>query len=158
MYRVDPLSHTADVGYEVRADALGELFRGAAAGLAYAVRGEPPPPPSGPTEGDRGSEAGPGASEGGGGVESLSIDRPDRERLLVAWLRELLYRMTGEGRFPEAVEVEMTGPSSLRARVRWSDAGGGRRVAREIKGVTYHGLRVDRDDDGRWHARLVLDV
>lgn len=158
MYRVDPLSHTADVGYEVRADALGELFRGAAAGLAYAVRGEEPPRPSGPTGDDRGSGTGPGSSGDGEGVESLSIDRPDRERLLVAWLRELLYRMTGEGRFPEAVEVEMTGPSALRARVRWSAADEGGRVAREIKGVTYHGLRVDRDDDGRWHARLVLDV
>lgn len=156
MFRVDPLSHTADVGFEVTADSVAELFRGAAAGLAGTVRAEPDGDPGG---GEREFGRRAGADVDGAEAEELVIERPDRERLMVAWLRELLYRMTGEGRFPVGIEVRMTGRSALRAEVRWAAAGGAGRVAREIKGVTYHGLRVGRrEEDGRWHARLVLDV
>lgn len=158
MYRLEGLSHTADVGYEVTADSLAELFRGAAAGLIRTVLADPEPPLDGPAD-DRapGSLPGPGP-EDGAEVETLSLERPDRERLMVAWLRELLYRMTGEGRFSAGVKLEMTGPASLRAELRWSDVDRAGGPTREVKGITYHGLRVDRDEDGRWHARLVLDV
>lgn len=170
MYRVDPLSHTADVGYEVTADSLPELFRGAADGLVRAVRSGP-----GDDSGGEGAESGgPGDPEArrddGGGAdgrgaprsgreaETLTLEGPDRDRLMVAWLRELLYRITRDGRLPAGLDLEMTGPSALRARLRWSPAGSAETVRREVKGVTYHGLHVDEDDEGRWHARLVLDV
>ncbi|MDP2496594.1 MAG: archease [Candidatus Palauibacterales bacterium] len=147
MYRVDPLSHTADVGFEVTADSLAELFRGAADGLVRTVREE---------EGPAGIEAGDG--EAGEDRETIDLDRPDRERLMVAWLRELLYRISRDGRYPEAMTLEMSGPSSLRARVRWSSSGPEQPPVRDVKGVTYHGLRVEGEENGRWHARLVLDV
>lgn len=147
MYRVDPLSHTADVGYEVAADSVEELFRGAADGLVRAVLEE---------DGDGGS--GPSGVPDGGDRETLALERPDRERLMVAWLRELLYRISRDGRLPTEISVEMTGASSLRARVRWSEPGSGEAPVRDVKGVTYHGLRVEEDREGRWHARLVLDV
>lgn len=152
MYRVEPLSHTADVGYEITADSLSELFVGAAAGLVRALR-----PDAGEETGALPDAGGPGGG-GGGGEETLSLEGPDRERLLVAWLRELLYRMDGGDRVPAGLDVRMTGPSALRARIRWSEAGAGEAPEREIKGVTYHGLHVGEDEEGRWHARLVLDV
>ncbi len=147
MYRVDPLSHTADVGYAVTADSLSELFRGAADGLVRTVR---------EGNGDAGLEPADAAAETE--REAIDLDRPDRERLMVAWLRELLYRMSRDGRLPEAISVEMSGPSALKARIRWAPGGGEQPRVRDVKGVTYHGLRVEEEPEGEWHARLVLDV
>lgn len=147
MYRVEPLSHTADVGYEVTADSLAELFRGAADGLVRTLREE---------NGDARHEVGDARAEGD--RESISMERPDRERLMVAWLRELLYRISRDGRLPEAIALEMAGPSAFRARIRWVSAGPEQTPVRDVKGVTYHGLRVEEEEPGRWHARLVLDV
>lgn len=171
MYSVDPLSHTADVGYEVTADSLDELFRGAADGLMRTLgsgpapgegdgdgAGEPAGASSRPGAAGTGDADAAGAETGGAERQELSLERPDRERLLVAWLREILYRATRDARHPDEVDVEMTGPLSLRAGIRWSAAGAAEPPVREVKGVTYHGLRVGRDEDGRWHARLVLDV
>lgn len=166
MYSVDPLSHTADVGFEVTADSLDELFRGAAEGLVRSL-GSRQEAVDGEGASSRAGGGRPGATAGEprgertgrrGEREVLTLERPDRERLLVAWLQELLYRADRDDRRPDGMEVEMTGPSSLRARIRWSAAGSARPAAREVKGVTYHGLRLGRDRDGRWHARLVLDV
>lgn len=173
MYSVDPLSHTADVGYEVTADSLDELFRGAADGLMRilgpgpapggrdgdgAGPGEPSGAHSRPGTAGTGDADAAGPQPGAAERQELSLERPDRERLLVAWLHEILYRATRDARQPEEVDVRMTGPSSLRAGIRWSAAGAADAPVREVKGVTYHGLRVGREEDGRWHARLVLDV
>lgn len=147
MYRVDPLSHTADVGYEVTADSLEELFRGAADGLVRTLLEWDDMPPFGS-----------GGTGGGEGRETLTLERPDRERLMVAWLRELLYRISRDGRLPADVALEMTAPTSLRARIRWSAPDPDAAPVRDVKGITYHGLRVEEDREGRWHARLVLDV
>lgn len=141
MGSVTELSHTADVGFELRAGSLEELFGLAAEGLARA----------------RGADADPDAPAETGVVE---LARPGLERLLVAWLGELLYRAMRDGVVPRASveEVAASGDEDarLRARVAWRPAAD--EPTREIKGVTYHGLEVRRGDDGDWHARVVLDV
>lgn len=147
MYRVDPLSHTADVGYEVAADSPEELFRGAAAGLVRTLLERDEVPPSG-TEDVRDD----------GGRETIELERPDRERLMVAWLRELLYRISRGGRLPAEIALEMPAPTDLRARIRWAAPDPDAPLIRDVKGITYHGLRVEEDPEGTWHARLVLDV
>jgi SHS2 domain-containing protein len=166
---VTELSHTADVGFELRAARLEGLFEAAADGLA-AARG---------AAADRDAEA---------GTEDVELSRPGLDRLLVAWLRELLHRSMRDDVVPEASVEEVTAPADadgerapgasggvpsrtgadgspappesgdarLRARVVWRPAAD--EPAREIKGVTYHGLEVRRDEDGDWHARVVLDV
>lgn len=167
MGSVSELSHTADVGFEVRADGFAELFGLAAEGLTRA-RGAAP---------DRDAAA---------RTEVIELRRPDLERLLVAWLRELLYRAMRDDSVGSASVEEVRapgptagggtagagpadggtgaagdaagrrGPARLRARVSWRPAADA--PVREIKGVTYHGLAVRRDAEGRWHARVVLDV
>lgn len=144
MGSVTELSHTADVGFELRAGSLEELFGLAADGLARA----------------RGAAADRDAPSRADDVE---LARPDLERLLVAWLGELLYRAVRDAVVPRATVEEVAGPevdgedvARLRARVEWRPAAD--EPIREIKGVTYHGLEVRRDDDGDWHARVVLDV
>lgn len=143
MTSVRELSHTADVGFEVRSASLEELFAGAARGLVEALGVEP-------------------AEEGGNDApEPLRLRRPDLERLLVHWLRELLARAAAGGEVPRP-EVEQVRPGEgdedalLRAEVAWLPASAAG-PTREIKGVTYHGLAVERDRDG-WHATVVFDV
>lgn len=172
MARLRELSHTADVGFEVTAASPEELFEVAARGLVRALGLEA----AGSDEtarGDAGRDAAaagsdgpadPASPEAGAGspdAGEVDIARPDGERLMVQWLRELLAgAMSGRG-VPAArvgeVGIGGQGPATLRARVRWRpDAGDG--PVREIKGVTYHGLVVERTEEGRWHARVVMDV
>lgn len=139
--RLEALSHTADVGFRVHAPSLAELFQGAARGLALMLTGE------------SGVDGAPAAAE----AETWSLERPDLERLLVAWLRELLHRAQSGGELVAESQVEMAGPAALRARVVWWPEESRPDLVREIKGVTYHGLRVEEREDG-WHARVVLDV
>lgn len=165
------LSHTADVGFDVEAETLDELFELSVGGLlaslgATAREGERGEAVGGsaPAGASGARTVGGGAAGGGvvGGEESvMELDRPDLERLLVAWLRELLYRATETSSVPRVAALEVTppedGPARLEARLRWVPMEGSG-PAREIKGVTYHGLDVARGDEGRWHARVVLDV
>lgn len=178
MARLRELSHTADVGFEVTAASPEELFEVAARGLvrvlgleAAAEGADEEPPTAGASRGtgtggaadaeDRADPAGPAAGADGSDVGDIEIARPDGERLMVQWLRELLAdAMSGRG-VPAArvreVGIGGEGPATLRARVRWRPAAGDG-PAREIKGVTYHGLVVERTEEGRWHARVVMDV
>lgn len=145
---VRELDHTADIGFEAEAAAPERLFELAARGLVSALgaAADPDVPPA---------------------RDRLELERGDLERLLVAWLRELLHRAVTEGALPEVEELgldageesldagEEGGPVALSARIAWRPWAEG--PVREIKGVTYHGLRVGRRGDG-WHARVVLDV
>ncbi len=139
MGRIQELEHTADVGFRVEASAPAELFELAATGLVRALGLEA-------AEGEAVDEA------------RVELARPDPERLLVAWLRALLGRAMAGGAVPAATveRIALEGPQpSLSARVRWQPVAAG--PAREIKGVTYHGLEV-APADGGWHASVVLDV
>ena len=139
MGHVEELAHTADVGFRVRAETPERLFELAAVGLVRAL----------------GLEAGEG---GAPEEERIDLSRSDRERLLVAWLRGLLGRAMAEGSVPRVTveSVDLDGDDlRVRARVGWATAASG--PAREIKGVTYHGLAVEREGEG-WHATVVLDV
>lgn len=139
---VRELSHTADIGFRVEASTLADLFRLAASGLVAALGTEP---------------AGESRRE-----ERIRLARPDLERLFVAWLRELLHGAMAGRSVPSvkeiAVEEDANGDvARISARVAWRAWGPETDPEREIKGVTYHGLEVRREDD-RWHATVVLDV
>lgn len=165
MARLRELSHTADIGFEVTAASPEELFEVAARGLVRALGLEAAGGDDVGSDDDaEGAETGRGEADdeaGIGDAGAVEISRPDGERLLVQWLRELLAgAMSGRG-VPAArvreVGIGGKGPATLRALVRWRPAAGDG-PAREIKGVTYHGLVVERTEAGRWHARVVLDV
>jgi SHS2 domain-containing protein len=138
--RIEELPHTGDVGFRLVSDTPEGLFRLAAEGLRRAV----------------GHQAAEAVLE----KEEIRLQRPDSERLLVAWLRALLEGGERREAVPrtDALTLE-TGPGgsrTLAARVTWHPRAGAGPV-REVKGVTYHGLRVARRDGG-WEASLVLDV
>ncbi len=133
---VRSLEHTADVGIEVRAPDLEALFDLAARGMLELIRGERP-------------------AHAGDIERTVELEAGDVAGLMVAWLRELLYLHAVDGLAYHSASFEALGPRRLRARVTmFADDGPS---VREIKGVTYHALRVEGAHDG-WHARVIFDV
>ena len=135
------VEHTADVGIEVRATSVDELFRDAAAGLVDTIV---------PIDELRPLEE-----------RELSVEATALDLLLVAWLEELLYVFDTEALllFAGAVEVHAgDGACSLVARMRgerWDSARHSQKV--QVKAITYHGLEVTRDADG-WFGRVIFDI
>ena len=132
---VRELDHTADVGIVVTASEPAELFRRAALGMARLMR-----------EGT-GSE---------GSVERVVEMRSDSLGLrLVSWRSELLYFDEVDGFVFEDATFAELGEGGLRATVT------GRIQPeipeRQLKGVTYHGLRLEPAADG-WQAQVIFDI
>lgn len=156
---VRAIEHTADLGLEIEAPSLPELFDRSAAGLFMLVRGLEPGGPEDSAAGRR-TQGFTGLEDAAeGGVErTVDLAATDLPALLVAWLRELLYLHQDEGLVYGAAEFDAVDEAgaSLRARVRLRPAA--REPVREIKGVTYHQLAVARRADQGWAARVVFDV
>jgi SHS2 domain-containing protein len=145
------IEHTADLGMEVRASSLERLFGRAATGMMALVR-----------DTDRGDRPASADSPAPAPVQSaeervIELERgnADVAGLLVRWLRELLYLQEVEGFVYGEAEFERLDASGLRARVR-ADPNPAPAI-RELKGVTYHGLEVERRDDA-WRARVIFDI
>lgn len=132
------LEHTADIGFRARGSTLEEMFEQAAAALVSI------------------------AMETGGieSRETYSIDArgEDRHALLVNFLNEVLWLHDGRriamARFrvlslsDESIEAEALGepfdPACHTAKV-------------IVKAVTYHQLRISKDDGG-WWCEVYLDI
>lgn len=138
------IEHTADLGIEIEAASPERLFEAGAHGLA------------GILVGSEGGTVAPVARA----VElwrDLVLEAPDRESLLVDWLRELLYIQESERLLLAVAEVVSLGDRRLVARAgfdRLTDPGA---MERELKGVTYHDLEVRRRGSG-WYARVIFDL
>jgi len=133
------IEHTADVGIDVQADTLADLFVTAAAGMFELVLGRSPAavPPSVPLEARR-----------------VTLQADDAAGLLVAWLRELLFLHETTWLCPYHAEFTTLTESSLDAAVQFGPAA---EPVREIKGVTWHQLSVHRRNHA-WQARVIFDV
>ncbi len=161
------LDHTADVGIDVEADDLEELFHRAALGMLALLRGHEDGAAEGEPDGRAGGDAvvgpagaatpDPGADPGPAeetGPVPLSLEADGPPGLLAAWLRELLFLHETRRSDYVGAAFDLLEGSALHARVRTEPA---RRAVREIKGVTYHELAVRRAGD-RWKARVIFDV
>jgi SHS2 domain-containing protein len=134
----EPFEHTADLGLRVRAPDLNTLFAEAAEALsATIVEDVAAIEPRDPL--------------------SLRIPGTDRVYLLFDWLRELLYRFDAERRLFRRFEVRVN-DDGLDATA-WGEPYDADRhlLSHEVKAITYHGLRVDREGDG-WLAEVIVDI
>lgn len=135
------VDHTADVAARLRGATLDDLFA-AAAGALTAILTVPEAIQS------RRSLA-------------LGLQARDVELLLVDWVGELLYRFETEGLLVAAarphvaeqdrgwrVDAEVTGETRDPAR---------HPIKVLVKGVTFHGLRIERSQDG-YETLLVFDI
>jgi SHS2 domain-containing protein len=85
--------------------------------------------------------------------ERIALTAVDRPALLAAWVEELAFLAETRGLVCERVEALEAGEDSLRAKVELRPG----EAAHLVKGVTYHGLRFEREGE-RWVAAAVLDV
>lgn len=130
--------HTADLGLRVVADDLDGLFREAAEGFfAVVVETLPESAPQCTLE--------------------FRLEAERLDHLLVDWLNELLYVFDTRRLLLGSFEVSIEGRclTASAAAHPLAEAGGG--ALREVKAVTYHGLRVERAERG-WLAEVILDI
>ena len=139
--RLQFLEHTADVGFDVAADTLPELFRSAASGMFQLLLGD---------EYDVSRNGGRDRTE-----QRVHLQAGEPALLLHAWLRELLYFYESEDLAPVNVDFRTLDAHMLDAAVTLMPPSSP--PLREIKGVTYHQLHL-RQDHGQWHARVIFDV
>ena len=132
------LDHTADAGILVQAADLKELFARAAWGMFSLV-----------TDVDTIRLV---------NRSRIRIEARDRLALMVNWLSELNYRHVTEHRlFGKFIVVELC-EKWLSAEVHGERFDPSRhKVFTEIKAVTFHDLRLQRDDQG-WKAQIIFDL
>jgi SHS2 domain-containing protein len=134
----ETFEHTADLGLRIRAMDLDTLFVEAALALFSVI------------------------------VEDLTSVQPrqelkvqisgdDREYLLFDWLRELLYHFDSEHLLLSRFEVRVS-EGGLTGTA-WGEPLDRQRhtLDHEVKGITYHGLRVEQTDGG-WLAEVIVDI
>jgi SHS2 domain-containing protein len=109
----------------------------------------------GPPEDGDAAEAESRAPYATGEWRRIAVEADDAAGLLVAWLRELLWLHEARRFDYQGARFQILDGRQLIARV--GGAPDARPPVREIKGVTYHGLRVEPDDGG-WRARVIFDV
>jgi SHS2 domain-containing protein len=132
------IEHTGDIGFEVTGTSAADLFGRAAETLSLLIADV-----SSVEESDR---------------RQIEAEGHDLEELLVAFLGEVLFLHDTEGFLVRRAAV-LAGPArKVKADLFGEEYDPGRHaILREIKAVTYHGIRV-RESAGVWEARVILDI
>jgi len=136
MYEI--FEHTADLGLRVRAASLNELFADAGRALFSVLVAN---------------------LESVEPVRELSfqIEGTRHDDLLSDWLAELLYTFDARRVLLSEFEVQV-GQDGLRATARGEPFDPSRHeLDMEVKAITYHGLKVEREADG-WLAEVIVDL
>jgi SHS2 domain-containing protein len=133
------IDHMADVGIEARADTLEELLEALAEGMAEVIC-----PPSAVAPQAR---------------RTVAVVAEDLEAAAVDFLSAVLRLIQVERFMISKVSVREVSGNSLAADVVGEPYNPGKHeIAREIKAVTYHQLKIVRDEDGRWFGRVIFDL
>ena len=134
-----PLEHTADLGLEVWARSLPELYATAAEGMCALYFDLAAVEPREERE--------------------ILAHGHDREELLIDWLGNLLYAIEVEHFLPRRFEVVELQDNALRARV-WGEPFDPKRHRWRtgIKAATYHNLRVAQNGEGLWTTTIIFDT
>jgi SHS2 domain-containing protein len=129
------IDHTSEVQLRLRAGSLGDLLAEAGRALAeLQLRGAEPGMPS--------------------GRRRIHLTAPDRERLLVDWLNELIFLAETERWVATGFEIQRADAESVDAGVSGVEVA---RVSGLVKAATMHGLRV-AEADGLLEGEVILDV
>ena len=143
------IEHTADVGIIAYGWTLTELFENAARGMFSIIASIDRVKPQRSV--------------------NVDVEASDYEMLLVKWLRELLYQHDACGLLfcdfkvkelseLSAVEHSQVSQIALRGVARGQPINEADvELYGDIKAVTYHGLKVEREG-GVWRAQIIFDV
>jgi SHS2 domain-containing protein len=132
------IDHTADVGIEVFAGSLPELFENAAFSMFHLMAHLDSVSPA--------------------GEFSFSLEEEAIDDLLRSWLSELLYHFDVDKLIFSRFKVEELAGGKLKAKA-FGEAYDVKRheLSLEIKAVTYHQLKVEKLK-GFWGARVIFDI
>ena len=134
----ETFDHTADIGLRVAAATLEELFVDAAHGLTSLVV-------------ENVDDVRPVVSE------TIQLTATETDYLLFDWLNELLFRFEMRGMLFREFDVRLS-EHGLEATIRGEPLDRSRhQLAHEVKAITYHGLSVEKTENG-WRVELVLDL
>jgi len=87
----------------------------------------------------------------------VAVAGAELDYLLFDWLRELLYRFDADHMLFSRFEV-VVGESGLKGTVWGEPINPARHVlSHEVKAITYHGLRVERQGS-EWVAEVIVDI
>ncbi len=133
------LDHPAEIGLRVWGATLRQLFTHAAQGMFAILTGG-------------------AAVRGVTRRFTVHVEATTTEELLVAWLRELLFRVECHRLIARRWRFTRCDARRVRAEVtavRWDPQR--QPLGVEIKAATYHQLRIVRRG-GRYHTRIIFDV
>lgn len=130
------LEHTADIGIQAYGKTLAELYSNVAEGMFAIIYDVPD---------GKGSES-----------IALEIEGMDAEHLMVRWLSELL-NLSREGWAFARFEISHIRERKIMARCHGVKHKQPLKPKTEIKLVTYHGLKVERREEG-YKAEVIFDV
>jgi SHS2 domain-containing protein len=89
---------------------------------------------------------------------AIRIEAEDRESLLVEWLNEIIYLIETENLIFGRFEIDKATDTMLSAKVFGESPDDSRHgLKTQVKAVTYHDLKVGRDDS-LWFAQVIFDV
>jgi SHS2 domain-containing protein len=136
------IDHTGDIGIQVTAPTLPQLFERAALGMFRLLTDLDSVHTSESTQ--------------------IAVDGRDLEALMVRWLSELNYRHTVDNVLYGTFEVDSIHETEdervLSATVRGEAIDPDRHtVYTEIKAITFHGLDV-HETDGGWAVQVIFDM
>jgi SHS2 domain-containing protein len=133
------VDHQADIAVEIEADNRKGLFMEAVTALISLLM----------TISD--------INGSGDEILHLKASGYDDEELLVGLLSELLFQSQTLRWGPKSVlSVGFPDSQSVEAQIVAQTNRGGEHLAREIKAVTYHGMKIENGD--RWRVKIVFDV
>jgi len=136
--RFNTIEHTADIGIEVEAESLEELFAGAARAM-FSIMVD---------------------LDGVSAVLSrdVSLDASDLVDLMFEWLNELIFLVSANRLALCDFEVGSVSSERLVATVRGEEIDPARHsLELEIKAATFHEMVVEERGEG-WYARVIFDV
>ena len=132
------LSHTADLGLRIWGADLAELYENAAKALIATLT-------------DRRRLR---LRED----KEITVEAPDREALLVAWLNHLLYLYDIDGFLGRDFDIVDLSPERLTAIARGEQFDPERHEGKTaVKAATYHQLEITQMEDA-WRATVILDL
>jgi SHS2 domain-containing protein len=132
------LSHTADLGLRIWGASREELFENAGAALSAVL-----------TDRRRLRLR---------NIEKITVEAPDLEALLVAWLNYLLYLYDVDAFLGREFKILELTPRLLQAQAQGETYDPERHVSRTaVKAATYHHLEIV-NRKGRWEATVILDL
>jgi SHS2 domain-containing protein len=133
------LDHTADLGVRIRGNSPDDLFENACKTLDHIIFGIVPPAEK-PCS------------------RKISLSGNDLADLMVRWLSEILYLFDGEHLVVTDAVIHKLSTTELKATLTTTHFNPDyHEVLREIKAVTYHGIKVTREM-GIWTAEVIFDL